>query len=603
MRGNGSTEQVLKARPATRTRTRTSKRVSNSGGPRPTVRLVSFYRTRIPVLCFPDMHSEARAALECIFDLQSFNVGGNLAHGVRMDNVKPRFGRLKRSLLDPEMKSQLQNTYDFLVEYFKDELDSAAKNLKRNLVHFDNLWILFAEDSEVVFDDEGPLQGAFVVDSGYHLGWGSHYYLDVRIVVHDGSDLVESKKRIRIYAFDGVRDVRGLPVRVLDAELRARLSERGALVRKMLEGGTSYSQYEGEMMQRTWMGPRFHHATGRCMLDARTFQKMNPNYESSFHELEEHETPRNESVGTVGDSDWMISVWMLGFSFGSKLWGEFNVENLSPIQFNTHAYDQLVLPSRTLDGIEINVKGLIRSLVENGNLGFSDFISGKGGGIIFLLHGPPGVGKTLTAEAIADLLERPLYSISVGELGTSPDTLEEQLRTVLEVAVLWNAVPLIDEADIFLERRKTEDVERNALVSIFLRLLEYHQGVLFLTTNRVQEFDPAFHSRISVALHYPDHSKESRRQIWTNLLLAAKVDPSIIDLDRLEEININGRQIKHAVRIALATAASAHREVCFTDFLQVVKLQQQFNNDLQIETTSEGPVELRPVSAGRVSHA
>lgn len=48
----------------------------------------------------------------------------------------------------------------------------------------------------------------------------------------------------------------------------------------------------------------------------------------------------------------------------------------------------------------------------------------------------------------------------------------------------WGAVLLLDEADVYLERRSINDLMRNSLVSIFLRLLEYFQGILFLTTNR-----------------------------------------------------------------------------------------------------------------------
>merc|ERR1711998_805045 len=91
--------------------------------------------------------------------------------------------------------------------------------------------------------------------------------------------------------------------------------------------------------------------------------------------------------------------------------------------------------------------------------------------------------------------------------------LEKSLREILEVASAWNAVVLLDEADIFLEKRSENDVARNAMVGIFLRLLEYHQGVLFLTTNRVKSFDSAFHSRISVALKYPDLDPAQRQQV------------------------------------------------------------------------------------------
>lgn len=60
----------------------------------------------------------------------------------------------------------------------------------------------------------------------------------------------------------------------------------------------------------------------------------------------------------------------------------------------------------------------------------------------------------------------------MGELGTTVEKLEEKLREILEVAHLWNAVILLDEADIFLEKRSDNDIHRNAMVGIFLRLLE-----------------------------------------------------------------------------------------------------------------------------------
>lgn len=69
-----------------------------------------------------------------------------------------------------------------------------------------------------------------------------------------------------------------------------------------------------------------------------------------------------------------------------------------------------------------------------------------------MLHGPPGTGKTLTAEGIAELLKRPLYMVSVGELGTNPHQLETELNKILDVAHSWGAVLLLDEADVFLGR-------------------------------------------------------------------------------------------------------------------------------------------------------
>jgi hypothetical protein len=87
-----------------------------------------------------------------------------------------------------------------------------------------------------------------------------------------------------------------------------------------------------------------------------------------------------------------------------------------------------------------------------------------------------------------------LYAVSAGELGTTPEQVDKRLTNILQLSETWNAVLLLDEADVFLQQRGVGDVNRNALVSIFLRQLEYFQGVLVLTTNMVQQIDPAFES-------------------------------------------------------------------------------------------------------------
>ncbi|RIB27071.1 hypothetical protein C2G38_1920743, partial [Gigaspora rosea] len=110
------------------------------------------------------------------------------------------------------------------------------------------------------------------------------------------------------------------------------------------------------------------------------------------------------------------------------------------------------------------------------------------------------------------------YAANVSELGVTPKELEDKLSEILEIASIWNAVILIDKVDIFLEQRSKNDVNRNALAGIFLRLLEYHQGILFLTTNCVESFDKAFHSRISIILKYDDLDELSRAQVWRTFI-------------------------------------------------------------------------------------
>jgi len=66
---------------------------------------------------------------------------------------------------------------------------------------------------------------------------------------------------------------------------------------------------------------------------------------------------------------------------------------------------------------------------------------------------------------VADITRRPLYTISCGELGTDAASVEEKLLAALNLATTWNAIVLLDEADVFLEQRSAHDLERNSLVS------------------------------------------------------------------------------------------------------------------------------------------
>lgn len=139
------------------------------------------------------------------------------------------------------------------------------------------------------------------------------------------------------------------------------------------------------------------------------------------------------------------------------------------------------------------------------------------------------------------------WQISAGELGTSVEKLETQLPLIFQRADKWNAV-LLDEADVFLEQRSLHDVHRNALVSVFLRELEYFQGVMFLTTNRVKQIDDAIASRIHLPLKYESLSLAARRGIWESFLKKAVTKKGVAcysraDLDSLAKKDLNGRQV------------------------------------------------------------
>jgi hypothetical protein len=482
---------------------------------------------------------------------------------VSIDELFNQFDVLKARAKRNDAKGITKELVSFLENENKNILGRIKNLLDCNQMSFGLCRTLFAEGTEIEIHGD-HVQGGRVVGVQYQSGmWGTFLTISYQFITTDGANFQMSSGQVRIPYFKGVREINKLPIRPMTEESKAKLTARGELFRQIAVGA-HYMSYHGMMYTKKWWSWDAMRADGRMMVDAGTYSQFVDEYG-----LRDNDETRFDEL--TDDQLWMTDPYIRGFSFSTKQWGKFIVDQISPVEFRNEAFDQLVLAQ--------DKKDLVKALVTHGTNGFSDIISGKGGGCIFLLHGEPGVGKTLTAEAISELLHRPLYSVAVGELGTNTDELEKKLRQILDVAQIWNAVVLIDEADIFLEKRTSGDILRNAMVGIFLRLLEYHQGVLFLTTNRVTEFDSAFHSRISVALKYGKLTREAREKIWTNLLAAAQIsglDPAV-----LSETEINGRQIKTTIRLAQGLAKQQGVPVSADHISATLAVSQQFQRDLK----------------------
>jgi AAA+ superfamily predicted ATPase len=154
------------------------------------------------------------------------------------------------------------------------------------------------------------------------------------------------------------------------------------------------------------------------------------------------------------------------------------------------------------------------------------------------------------------------------------ETLEASLERVLDISNAFGAVLLLDEADVFLEQRTPRDLQRNALVSIFLRLLEYYKGILFLTTNRIKTFDDAFHSRIHITLGYSNHDLASREQIWRNFGTHMVEGMNIKDEDYIELATweLNGRQVKNVLSACKALATDRGEKITMNDLRTVLHI-------------------------------
>jgi hypothetical protein len=338
----------------------------------------------------------------------------------------------------------------------------------------------------------------------------------------------------------------------------------------------------------------FHHSgDDRYMIDLKMYRELHKKdkdrdntYLGAKDDLEdgvlEKDEPPNEQFL------YMLPSTIKGYNLKKKKWLDLEVYQIGDVVWNTEAFEGLVLDKKT--------KRLIQALVSNqieAEKG-TDLISGKGNGLILLLHGGPGTGKTLTAESVAEIAKKPLYPVTCGDIGTEPEDVENYLESVLHLGKTWECVVLLDEADVFLEQRSLEDLRRNALVSVFLRALEYYDGILILTSNRVGTFDEAFKSRIQLALHYANLSQFSRTKIWGNFIQRLeKMNEQGIDFDdlndhieRLAEYRMNGREIRNVITTARISARWEGETLNFKFLESIIKTTGRFN--LYLEKLNNG---------------
>jgi len=215
----------------------------------------------------------------------------------------------------------------------------------------------------------------------------------------------------------------------------------------------------------------------------------------------------NEKTEQFGDVEVPEHPYVFCYNISQYDYSVVHIDNLQDYIYDEKIIEKLVLPKQK--------KKILSSLISNEN-NFQDIVSGKSGGIIILSTGEPGVGKTLTAEVYSELMKKPLYSIQSSQLGISVADIESNLNKILYRAEKWGAILLIDEADAYIYKRGN-DILQNCIVGTFLRLLEYYNGVLFLTSNRPEIIDDAIMSRVTLHIKFEKPTEDEFHQLWSIL--------------------------------------------------------------------------------------
>ena len=348
----------------------------------------------------------------------------------------------------------------------------------------------------------GPVPEDDEEDDDVDLELISAWKLDIELVHFDGEFRSQTDELILPFPDDEVVvDIASLelyPLSSTNQSIREDLIERGRLFWECRKGKYMAIASDSEKTNQDV----------RYMVDAKTYRLVH----KSHIMYNQKNLPPNK--GGQEDDDFFLRLpdSIEAFNMQEKKWHTVAVDSLKHVSWNSDAFDSLAVDQKTKTILEAVVTNKIDA--DRG----TDVVGGKGTGLIVLLHGGPGTGKTLTAESVAEFAKKPLYRITCGDVGTQPKEVEEYLESAFQLGRTWDCVVLLDEADVFLEQRSFQNLERNALVSVFLRVLEYYDGILLLTSNRVGTFDEAFKSRIQLALHYDSLDQNQREQIWTNFI-------------------------------------------------------------------------------------
>jgi len=205
----------------------------------------------------------------------------------------------------------------------------------------------------------------------------------------------------------------------------------------------------------------------------------------------------------------------------------------------------------------------------------------KNKGLTLLFAGPPGTGKTMTAEAIAKELKRPLLVVNYAHLENMwVGETEKNIEAVFKQADMRNAILFFDEADaIFGKRSEVKDAHdryANIEVSYLLQRMETYDGVTVLATNLRANLDEAFTRRLQFAVDFPFPDEAYRLRIWETLFPPGVPRGEDLDFRLLaRRFKLAGGNIRNIIISAAYLAAADGGQVHMSHLLHGARRELQ----------------------------
>ncbi|MCR5774704.1 MAG: ATP-binding protein [Lachnospiraceae bacterium] len=206
------------------------------------------------------------------------------------------------------------------------------------------------------------------------------------------------------------------------------------------------------------------------------------------------------------------------------------------------------------------------------------------------MSGPPGTGKTMTANAIAGELKLPLYHVNLSNIMDKyVGETEKNLEKVFSLAERINAVLFFDEADALFGKRSevknSQDKYANSEISYLLQRVEAFDGIVLLATNIKGNIDPAFLRRIRYVVYFENPDEEERKAIWESCITDS-VPHEDLDIDYLASQfkEFTGSMIKTVFLNACTLAASADESLSMKHLVRAIRVEHEKTSTVTFST-------------------
>ncbi|KAG1735045.1 hypothetical protein EDB19DRAFT_1910886 [Suillus lakei] len=426
---------------------------------------------------------------------------------------------------------------EILLLLLKEEFKPITERLKHAIVHGriprDLLEFYFRKNQKYYYIDDNNDFDAFRLISTYYDDFDQIFSLNGEGAYWNGTKWLTLERGRMVKLSEGSLILADFRTTEMTSEICARLTERGRKYASLV--GIHHRLHRGRRIMVDRLG---WNTFGYQHTDDTPFP---------FPLLRDRSKARdNDDILPVPEDDIaLLPRFMPGFDLERKSWGLFDVDEIEPIKYNENAWKHIVLDESSKDVVE----GVVAAF------DFSKEVmkDEEQAGLVILLHGPSGTGKTATVEAIAEHFKRPLYSLSACSLPLDTVLLVDTLTSRLDAARTWNAIVLIEDGDvrylacfirheltciqILMQTQRHEPImEEHIRISTILEFFEQHRCIVFVTARTTCT---AYMSHFAMTIQYPELDADSRQTMWSNMLSGEGNNISRRDIEELSRVAVN----------------------------------------------------------------